>query len=400
MEKATIRNLKDISGKRVFIRVDHNVPQDKEGRITDDTRIRESLGTIQYCLDKGAKVILCTHLGRPKSKSDIQWSVAPVVERLKQLLPQTDIILVRDCIGSEVEKALAKLQDGQILYLENVRFYPEETANDPAFAAALAKLCDYYVNDAFGCAHRAHASTEGMARFVPAVAGFLMEKEIKILGEAISKPKRPLTIIIGGKKTEEKIGVLDNVLKIADNILIGGGTAYTFVKAAGGEVANSIVNDSLLGYCQQVVETAKNRKVNLLVGFDCVAGDKFGEDANTRVFETAKIREGWEGFDIGPKTIEAFKQVIAKSGTIIWCGPLGVNEFEIFLNGSREIGVAMAESGAITIAGGGDTAFTVARLGLAERFTHLSTGGGASLELLEGKVLPGVAALLDMDAII
>jgi phosphoglycerate kinase len=396
MEKATIRNLKEVKDKVVFIRVDHNVPQNEKGEITDDTRIKESLDTIKYCVDKGAKIILCTHLGRPKSKADTQFTVKPVVDRLKKYLDGVKITMVNDCIGKTVEDAVKALKGGQIVYLENIRFYPEETANDEAFAKKLAALCDYYVNDAFGAAHRAHASTAGIAKFVPAVAGFLMEREVKILGEAVQNPKRPLTIIFGGKKIADKMGVMDNLLKIADNILVGGGMAYTFAKATGGSVGNSIVDNNSLDYCRGVLKTAKAKKVNLIVGMDCVAGDKFAADANTRVFDTANIRDGWEGLDIGPKTVEAFKKVIAKSKTIIWCGPLGVTEFDKFANGSKEIGNAMCASKAITIAGGGDTAFTVAKFGWAEKFTHLSTGGGASLELLEGKVLPGVAALCEV----
>ena len=400
MEKATVRDIKEIKGKRVFIRVDHNVPQDEKGNITDDTRIRESLDTIRYCIDKGAHIILCSHLGRPKSKADTQYTMKPIVERLRKYLEGTKIYFANDCIGKKVEDMAAKLKDGEILYLENIRFYPEETANVESFAKSLAKLCDYYVDDAFGAAHRAHASTEGMAKFVPAVAGFLMEREVKIMSEAITKPKRPLTIILGGKKVADKIGVIDNLLKVADNVLIGGGMAYTFVKTLGGEIGNSIVDNTMLDYCKNVYKTAKERKVNLVVGMDCVAGDSFSPDANTRIFETGKIREGWEGMDIGPKTVEAFRHVIVKSGTIIWCGPLGVTEFDKFSNGSREIGNAMAASKAITIAGGGDTAFTVAKFGLSDKFTHISTGGGASLELLEGKILPGVAVLLNKGGVI
>ena len=397
MLKATVRGLKEIKDKRVFIRVDHNVPQDDKGNITDDTRIKESLETINFCLDKGARVILCSHLGRPKSKADKQFTMKPIVERLKTYLPKTKITLADDSIGAGVEKQVAALKSGEILYLENIRFYTEETDNDPKFAEKLSKLCDYYVNDAFGAAHRAHASTEGIAHYVPAVAGFLMEREVKIMGEAISNPKRPLTIILGGVKFKEKIGVLENLLKVADNICIGGGIQYTFVKAQGGNIANSIVDNSYLEYCKNCLNLAKKNKVNIVIGTDCVAGDKFGADANTRVFETNNIREGWEGFDLGPKTIEAFKNVIKRSGTIIWCGSLGVNEFKIFENGSREICKAIAESNAISIAGGGDTAMTVVTMGFADKFTHISTGGGASLELLEGKVLPGVDVLWDND---
>ena len=393
MEKQTVRNLKDISGKRVFIRVDHNVPQDIKGNITDDTRIRESIDTIRYCVDKGARVILCTHLGRPKSREDKHFTVKPIVERLKTYLDGVKINFIDESVGAKAESAVNKLKNGEILYLENIRYYPEECANDKDFSKSLASLCDFYVNDAFGVSHRAHASLVGITEFVPAVAGFLLEREIKILSESINKPKRPLTIILGGKKVADKIGVLDNILKIADNILIGGGMTYTFVKAQGGEIGNSIVDDTKLNYCRGVIQDAAKRKVNLVVGIDTIAADRYSADANTRTFETGKIREGWEGLDIGPKTIEAFKNVINKSGTVIWCGPVGVTEFEKFANGSRELGEAMANSNAVTIAGGGDTGYTVAKFGLAEKFTHVSTGGGATLELLEGKTLPGVAAL-------
>jgi len=393
MAKATIRDLKDIKNKRVLIRVDHNVPQDPSGKITDDTRIKESLDTIKFCLDKGAKVILCSHLGRPKSKADVQFTMKPIVEKLKTYLPKVKITLAKDCVGAEVDKLIKASKPGEIVYLENIRFYPEETANDQEFAKKLASLCDIYINDAFGAAHRAHASTEGVAHFVPAVMGFLMEKEVKILSEAIENPKRPLTIILGGAKIADKVGVLDNLVKKADNILIGGGLAYTFVKAQGGNIGKSICNNDMLEYTKKVVATAKKNKVNLVVSIDCVAGDKFDKDANTRVFETKDIRDGWEGLDIGPKTIEAFKAAIQKSGTIVWCGPLGVTEFPKFAEGTKAVGQAVVETKAITIAGGGDTAFSMVSLGFAPKFTHISTGGGASLELLEGKVLPGVAAI-------
>jgi len=402
MEKATVRNLKDIKGKRVFIRVDHNVPQDKKDpkKITDETRIRESICTIRYCLDKGARVILCTHLGRPKEKGEEKFSVKPIVKKLQEYLEGTKITYIDDSIGSKVEAAVNKLKDGEILYLENIRFYPEESANDPEFAKKLANLCDYYINDAFGTAHRAHASTVGIAKFVPAVSGFLMEKELKILGEAIARPKRPMTVILAGAKIADKMPVLNNVLKLADNILIGGGMTYTFVKAQGGEIGNSIVDNSKLNYCLGVIQDAKARKVNLVIGMDTVAGDEFSPTANTRIFDTDKIRDGWEGLDIGPRTIQAFKDVIAKSGTVIQCGSLGVTEFEKFAKGSYEVINAIADSNAITIAGGGDTAFSVAQLGLQDKFTHISTGGSATLELLEGKTLPGVAALLDISKIV
>ena len=396
MEKSTVREIGELKGKRVFLRADLNVPQDDNGKITDDTRIRESLATLRFCIEKGARVVLCSHLGRPKSKEDKQWSLKPVAERLKELLKGVKVTLANDCIGTEVEKQVAALEDGQVLLLENIRFYKEETSNDPKFAKQLAGFADYYINDAFGAAHRAHASTEGITKFLPAVAGFLLEKEIKILGESVNNPKRPLTVIIGGKKIGDKIPVIDNLLKIADAIIIGGGMTYTFVKAQGGEIGNSIVDASKVDYCRDVIKAAKDAGVKLLLSLDTVAADNFAPDANTKIVDVYKIPEGWEGLDIGPKTIENMKKVIKDSGTIIWCGPLGVSEFEIFANGTREIAKAITDTKAVTIVGGGDSASAVVRLGYGDKFTHISTGGGASLELLEGKILPGVAALYDM----
>ena len=400
MKKATVRDIENIAGKRVFIRVDHNVPQDDKGKITDDTRIRESLDTIRYCVDKGARVILASHLGRPKSRDDAEFTLKPVVEVLKKYLGRVRVTFVSDCVGSQVSQAVDNLKNGEIVYLENLRFHKEESDNDPGFAKKLADLCDYYVNDAFGAAHRAHASVEGITKFVPSVAGFLLEKELKILGEAINTPKRPLTVILGGKKVSDKIGVIDNLLKIADNVLIGGGMTYTFVKSAGGDIGNSILDATSLDYCRGVVKMAKDRRVNLCVAVDTIAADRFGNDANTRICNSNEIREGWEGLDIGPRTIEMFKSVVAKSGTIIWNGPLGAFEMSKFCNGTRELAEAVAASNAVSIIGGGDTAFAVVKFGLAEKFTHISTGGGASLELLEGKILPGVSALLDKGAVI
>ena len=361
----------------------------------DDIRITESICTIQYCIDKGARVILCSHLGRPKSKADTKYTIKPVVDRLQSYLKDTKVTFIDDSIGTKVENAVAKLKDGEILYLENIRFYSEEAKNDETFARNLSNLCDYYVNDAFGTAHRAHASTEGIAKFVPAVAGFLMEREIKTLTEVIKNPKRPLTIILAGAKLADKISTLDNLLKIADNMLIAGGMAYTFVKAQGGNIGNSIVDDSLLNYCLGVIKQAKRTGVNLVVSIDTVAGDSYSPDANSRIFDCDKIRDGWEGFDIGPKTIEAFKEVINKSGTIVWCGSLSI-EFEKFSQGAKQVIYAIAESSAITITGGGNTARDLIQYGIADKFTHISTGGGATLEFLEGKQLPGIAALYEM----
>jgi phosphoglycerate kinase len=400
MEKATVRDIVEIKGKRIFVRSDLNVSQDETGKITDDTRIRESLATLRYLVDKGGRVVLAAHLGRPKSKADTMYSLAPVAVRLRELMPNTKVTLANDCIGSEVEKLVAAMQDGEIVMLENIRYYKEETDNCPKFSKSLANLADVYVNDGFGVSHRAHASTEGITAYLPSVAGFLLEKEIKILGEAIAAPKRPLTFILGGKKVADKMGVIDNLMKIADNIIIGGGMAYTFVKAQGGEIGDSILDEASLEYCANVIKTAKSKKVNLLLGVDCVVGDKFSADAHTMIVDYNKIPAGWQGMDIGPKTIENFKKTVEKSGTIIWNGPLGVFEFKKFSKGTRAIAEAVANSKAVTILGGGDTAAAATAFDMTDDFTHISTGGGASLEFLEGKNLPGVAALLKAGSVI
>jgi len=396
MNKKIIKDLGDIKGKRILVRADLNVPQDEQGKITDDNRIRESLATLKYLLEKGARVVLCSHLGRPKGKEEI-WSLKPVAERLRKLLTYK-VIMATDCIGPDVEKQVAALKNGEMLLLENIRFYKEETDNEIEFTKKLAALADIYVNDAFGTAHRAHASTEGVAKFLPAVAGFLMEKEIAILGNAIENPKRPLTVIIGGKKLADKMPVIDNLLNMADTIIIGGGMTYTFVKAQGGSVGNSIVDNTKIEYCADVIKAAKEKGINLLLSSDTVAADRFANDANRKVVDIFNIPDGWEGLDIGPQTIESIKTVMRGSGTIIWNGTMGVNEFENFIVGTREVAKAIGnatKAGAITIVGGGDSAAAVAHLGLADKFTHISTGGGASLEMLEGKILPGVAALND-----
>jgi len=396
MNKKTIKDLEDIRGLRFFVRADLNVPQDEKGKIMDDNRIRESLPTLKYLLERGAKVILASHLGRPKGKDKI-FSLAPVAKALGKLLP-FKVIMANDCIGPEVEAQAASLKDGQILLLENIRFYKEETDNDPKFTSRLAGLADIYVNDAFGTAHRAHSSTEGIAHHLPAVAGLLMEKEISILGKAILNPQRPLVVIIGGKKIADKMPVIDNLLNLANTIIIGGGMTYTFIKAQGGNVGNSIVDNNKLDYCVGVIKAAKAKGVNLLLTVDTVAADKFANDAKTQVVDIFSVPDGWEGLDIGPKTIEKIRDVLKGSGTIIWNGTLGVNEFENFIVGTREVAKAIGEAtkaGATTIVGGGDSAAAVAHLGLENRFTHISTGGGASLEMLEGKILPGVAALND-----
>ena len=392
-QKATVRELEHLKGKRVLLRCDLNVPQKKDGTIDDETRIVASVDTMQYLLDRGARVIVMAHLGRPTNKNEL--SLRPVFERIKELMTGTKVSFAPDCVGKEVEKLVGAMKDGELLVLENIRHYPEETKNDQEFAKKLASLADYYVNDAFGAAHRAHASTHAITTYLPSVAGLLMEREIKILGEAISNPRRPLTIIMGGKKVSDKMGVINGLLPVANNILIGGGMSYTFTVAHGGQVGNSIVDEPSIDYTKQVVIDAKERGVNLVLPVDSVVADKFSPDAHTMVTQTNKIPNGWEGLDIGPKTIEDFKKYISKSGTIIWNGPVGVSEFEKFANGTQQIAHAIIESGAVSIIGGGDAAAAVTRLGLADKFTHISTGGGASLEFLEGKNLPGVAVLLD-----
>ena len=395
MKKATVRELENLKGKKVFLRCDLNVPQNDDGSIADETRIVASLGTIRFLLDRGARVIAASHFGRPKNKDE--FSLKVVFDRLVQLLEGYKLKFAPDCVGKEVEKMANNLKDGQLLLLENLRWYKEETANDADFAKKLSVLADYYVNDAFGAAHRAHASTHGITSYLPAVAGLLMEKEIKILGEAISNPRRPLTIVMGGKKVSDKIGVINGLLPVANNILVGGGMSYTFAKAHGGQIGNSLLDEGSLDYCRQLVKDAKARGVNLVLPSDSVVADRFSPDAHTMITPTGEIPNGWEGLDIGPKTVEDFKKYIAKSGTVIWNGPVGVSEFDRFANGTREIAHAIVSSGAVSIIGGGDAAAAVNSLGLADKFTHISTGGGASLEFLEGKVLPGVEALLDRD---
>ncbi|MCL2846550.1 MAG: phosphoglycerate kinase [Firmicutes bacterium] len=399
MEKATVRDLTDnLRGKRVLLRADLNVPMGRGGEILDETRITASLYTIRYLLDQGARLIVTSHLGRPKSKSDTHLSLKPVFDRLGTHLPGVKMKFVTDTIGKSVDAAVKSLRNGELLMLENVRFYKEETANDPAHAKKLAALADYFVNDAFGAAHRAHASTEGVAHYIPSVSGFLLEKEIKILGELTRAPKRPLTVIMGGKKVSDKIGVLNSLLEIADNILIGGGMSFTFTKARGGKIGNSILDEPSLDYCLNVGLLARERGVNLVLPIDSVVADAFSNDANTQTVPADDIPDGWEGLDIGPKTIAEFGKYLAKSGTVMWNGPLGVCEFENFSHGTRGVAQAIVETEAVSIIGGGDSASAIVNMGLAPRFTHISTGGGATLEYLEGKKLPGVEALLPSGA--
>ncbi len=392
--KKTVRDV-DVTGKKVLCRCDFNVPQDKEtGAITDDTRIRAALPTLNYLLDHGAAVIACSHLGKPKGEWKKSLSLAPVAVRLGELLGR-EVIFAADVVGEDARAKAAALQPGQIMLLENLRFEPGEEKNDPAFARALAGLADVYVSDAFGTVHRAHASTAGVAAYLPAVSGFLIEKELAVMGKALQDPKRPLVAILGGSKVSSKIGVINHLLDIADTIIIGGGMAYTFVKAMGGSVGTSLLEEDRLDYCREMMDKAKAKGVKLLLPEDTLCAAAFSADAVPELVPTMAIPDDRMGLDIGPKTVETFTAAIRGAGTVIWNGPMGVFEFPAFAEGTRAIAKALAESGAITIVGGGDSAAAVAQLGYADRMTHISTGGGASLEFLEGIELPGVACLLD-----
>jgi len=390
MNKKTVRDI-NVSGKRVLVRVDFNVPLDS-GRVTDDTRIRAAIPTIQYLIDKGAKVILASHLGRPKGKVAPEFSLKPVAVRLEQLLG-VPVAMGSDCVGPEVESAVAHLEPGQVLLLENLRFHPEEEKNDPAFAAQLAKLADVFVNDAFGAAHRAHASTEGVTHFLPAVAGFLMQRELDFLGRAMADPERPFIAILGGAKVSDKIGVISNLLTKVDKLLIGGGMANTFLKAKGLDMADSLVEDQVLDTARSLMAAAG---VRLLLPVDAVVADAFDANANARTVPVAAIPAGWRVLDIGPETVRQYEQALQGAKTVVWNGPMGVFEFPRFAAGTVAVAKALAAlPDAVTIIGGGDSVAAVEQAGVADKMTHISTGGGASLEFLEGKELPGVAALLD-----
>ena len=390
--KMTVSDL-DMAGKRVLVRVDFNVPL-QDGEVADDTRIRAALPTIEYLRRQGARVILVSHLGRPKGKVVEELRMAPVARRLSQLLG-TEVKTVPACVGPEVEAAAAQLKDGEVLLLENIRFYPGEEKNDPEFAKQLAAIADAYVNDAFGTAHRAHASTVGVAHLLPAAAGFLMQKELEYLGRALENPERPFLAILGGAKVSDKIGVIRNLLPKVDAIAIGGGMAYTFLKAQGYEVGKSIVDEERLELAKELMAEAKQRGVTFLLPVDVVVADKFAPDAARKVVDVSEIPADWQGLDIGPKTRKLFAKEISRAKTIVWNGPMGVFEWEPFAEGTAEIARAMAESDAVTIVGGGDSAAAVEKFGLADKMSHVSTGGGASLEFLEGKELPGVAVLKD-----
>ncbi len=390
--KQTIKDV-PIRGKRVLIRVDFNVPLDKtNGAITDDTRIRESVPTIHYAVNRGAIVILMSHLGRPDGKRVPSMSLRPVASRLGELLKRP-VKFIEDCVGPSVETTLGTLQSGQVALLENLRFYAEEEKNDPAFAAKLARLGEIYVNDAFGTAHRAHASTEGVARLLPAVAGFLMEKEMKYLGSTLANPAKPYVAILGGAKVSDKIGVITKLLEQVDKLLIGGGMSYTFLKAQGKAVGTSRVEADKLDLAKELIAKAASRKVKLLLPVDHLITTSLDPDTPVKIAKAGEIPDGWMGADIGPDTVELFTAELKGAKTVVWNGPVGVFEQERFREGSRRIAQTLASLKATTIIGGGDSAACVQQLGLADRMSHISTGGGASLEFLEGKTLPGIAVL-------
>lgn len=388
--KKTLKDI-EVKGKKIFCRADLNVPM-QDGKITDDTRIRAVLPTINYLLENGAKVILVSHFGRPKGEVVEELRLDPVAARLSELI-EKPVAKTNEVFGSEVDAAVAKLNNGDILMLENVRFEKGEEKNDPALVEEFAKIADIFVNDAFGTSHRAHASTVGIAGKLPAIAGFLMEKEISVLSKALSEPERPFTAIIGGAKVRDKINVIDNFLDIVDNLIIGGGLAYTFLKAKGYEVGNSLLEEDKIELAKEFMEKAEAKGVKLYMMEDAVIADDFSPDANTKVVPSNEIPKDWESLDIGPKTAATFRDVVLNSKLIIWNGPMGVFEMEPFSHGTKEVAKALAETSGYTIIGGGDSAAAVEQFGYADKMDHISTGGGASLEFMEGKVLPGIEAL-------
>ena len=392
--KKTIMDV-DVAGKKILLRCDFNVPQDKETHaITSDKRIVASLPTIRYLLEQGAAVIACSHLGKPKGQWKDSLTLRPVAERLSQLLGQ-EVIFAQDIVGEDAKAKAAALQGGQIMLLENLRFDPREEKNDPEFARELASMAELYVSDAFGTVHRAHASTAGVAAFLPAVSGLLVARELEIMGGALANPKRPLVAILGGSKVSSKIGVINNLLEIADTIIIGGGMAYTFSAAQGGKVGDSLLEADWESYANEMVQKAAAKGVKLLLPVDTVCADAFAPDANSQVVKAGEIPDGWQGLDIGPETVKLYCGAVAGAGTVIWNGPMGVFEFPAFAKGTEAVAEALSKTDAITIIGGGDSAAAVQQLGYADKMTHISTGGGASLEFMEGKELPGVACLLD-----
>ncbi|NDI36558.1 phosphoglycerate kinase [Chengkuizengella sediminis] len=392
MNKQSIRDV-DVNGKKVFVRVDFNVPL-KDGRITDDTRIRATLPTIQHLVEQGAKVILASHLGRPKGNVVEEMRLTPAAERLSKLIGKP-VKKLDEAFGPAVQAEIDQLNNGDIVVLENTRFYAGEEKNDPELAKAFADLADLYVNDAFGAAHRAHASTEGIAKHIPAVAGFLMEKELEVLGKALNNPERPFTAIVGGAKVKDKIDVINKLIEIADDIIIGGGLAYTFIKAQGNEIGKSLVDNEKLDLALEFIQKAKDKGVNFHLPVDVVVTDDFSADANTQIVNIDEIPADWEGIDIGPKSREKYKEIILNSKLVVWNGPMGVFEIQPFSHGTKAVAQACAETSGYTVIGGGDSAAAVEKFDFADKMDHISTGGGASLEFMEGKALPGVVALND-----
>ena len=393
MSKKTVKDI-DLKGKKVFVRCDFNVPMDENQNITDNRRIVAALPTIKYLIDQKCKIILSSHLGRPKGEVKPEFSLAPVAKELSKLLGQ-EVLMAKDVVGESAKSLANSLEEGQVMLLENVRFHREETDNDPNFAKELASMAEVFVNDAFGTAHRAHASTEGVSHYLPSVSGFLIEKELKFLGDALNNPERPFVAILGGAKVSDKIGVIDSLLEKVNTLMIGGGMAYTFFKAQGYEVGNSLCEPDKCDLALSLMEKAKAKGVKLLLPIDTKIGKEFKPDTESKTVAWTEIPEGWEGFDIGEKTIEMFKKELKTAKTVIWNGPVGLFEFDQFAIGTNSIAKALAELDATTIIGGGDSAAAVEKAGLADKMTHISTGGGASLEFLEGKKLPGIECLMD-----
>ncbi len=393
MEKKTVKDI-DLKGKKVLVRCDFNVPMDENRNITDNTRIVAALPTIKYLLENNCAVILCSHLGRPKGEFKPEFSLKPVAKELSKLLGK-EVIMAKDVVGEDAKTKAENLKQGEILLLENVRFHREETDNDPAFSKELASMAEVYVSDAFGTVHRAHASTAGVAQYLPAVSGFLIEKELKFLGNAVSNPERPFVAILGGAKVSDKIGVIDSLLEKVDTLIIGGGMAYTFFKAQGYEVGRSLCELDKLDLARDLMKKAEEKGIKLMLPVDTVVGKEFKEDTESKNVKCTEIPVDWEGFDIGEESIKIFSEEIKKAKTVVWNGPLGLFEFPQFAVGTNAIAKVLSEIDATTIIGGGDSAAAVRKAGLADKMTHISTGGGASLEFLEGKKLPGIECLLN-----
>lgn len=393
MNKKSIQDI-DVTGKKVLVRCDFNVPLNEAGQITDENRINGAMPTIQYLVDHKAKVILCSHMGRPKGEFNMKYSLKPVAARLSELLGK-EVKLAADVVGESAQTLASELKDGDVMLIENVRFHKEEEKNDPEFAKKLASLAEIFVNDAFGTAHRAHASTEGVSHYLPSVCGFLIQKEIEIMGGALSNPARPFVAILGGAKVSDKIGVIENLIDKVDTLIIGGGMAYTFAKAMGGNIGKSLLEEDKVELAKELMAKAKAKGVELMLPEDTVVADQFSNDAQSKVVPTLEIPDEWQGLDIGPKTIAKFSAAIENAKTVIWNGPMGVFEFPKFAVGTKAIAEALSKVNGTTIIGGGDSAAAVEQLGYADKMTHISTGGGASLEFLEGKVLPGIDCLED-----